>query len=109
MDQSIIEFIKEMHRQVDSVFVRGIRAMSSEQQSWFQHSRDRAAEMGAGFVSRQIADFLSAAGSGGAEASRRLFELKTTLQVFERVLTLDLARDSIEQMITDGAIDNGQA
>ena len=60
MDDALMQLVTQLQQEVESLCVRGVRAASSEQLSWFKHAHDRMAEMGAQYLAGKISNLLEA-------------------------------------------------
>ena len=87
-----------MQTELESICVRGVHSIGSEELRWLDDTRKRLQEAGAGFLASVLQRFVEAAREDRQSAARVLLELLTVVRVFERVETLDAAILVWEQM-----------
>lgn len=82
--------------------VRGIKLIPVEQVRWLKTVEQQISEMGAEYLGQKIRFLLEAIDQDDNPA-RRMYDLLTTLKVFERLLTLQAAKHKLEQLVSSDA------
>ena len=106
-DDALIALIQQLQDEVETLGVRGVNVASAEQTNWFRHTRDRVAEMGAEHLAQKMSPLIDSMEGQGNAGSARLLHLLTTIRVFDRVLTLQIAENSLSHVAKGGPIDCG--
>ena len=99
MVESLIELIQSITREVESIGVRGIRTISTEQLRWLKSTKNQLAEMGAQFLADNMEQLIDAIESDEKPAAK-LYQLLTTAKVFERAITLKDSQEKLERLVS---------
>lgn len=94
----VVELFRAMQTELESIVVRGVQSVDTEEIRWLSDTRDRLGEMGAGFLSSMLDQFIEAVREDRRRAAPVLLRLLTVVRVFERVETLDAAAEALERM-----------
>ncbi len=108
-DDALIALIQQLQVEVETLGVRGVNVASAEQINWFRHTRDRVAEMGAEHLAQKMSPLIESMEGQGTAGSARLLDLLTTIRVFDRVLTLQIAEANLAHMAAAGPVECGDA
>ena len=106
-DDALISLIQQLQVEVETLGVRGVNVASAEQINWFRHTRDRVAEMGAEHLAQKMSSLIESMEGHGKSGSARLLDLLTTIRVFDRVLTLQIAETSLAHVAAGGLVECG--
>jgi len=56
----VVELFRRMQAELESIVVRGVQSVDTEEIRWLSDTRDRLGEMGAGFLSNVLDQFIEA-------------------------------------------------
>ncbi|MEM7560200.1 MAG: hypothetical protein AAF394_13860 [Planctomycetota bacterium] len=97
MEESLHSLVQDLQKEMENIAARGIRAIEAEQLRWLKSNAGQLAAMGAQHLADRITR-LTEAMEADHKAPARLYELLTTLKVFERVLTLETAQAQLTEL-----------
>src|SRR4051812_39260419 len=95
--------IETVRRSLEELVVRGVRAAGSEHARRLEGLRDELARRDAHHMASRLGELGESLSRGDARAAGLLFRAQTSLRVFERVMTLDIASALLEQIALGAA------
>jgi hypothetical protein len=94
----VTQTIETVRRALEDLVVRGTRAAGTDQTRQLEALRDELGRHDAHHLESRLDELAQALRGGDAKAPALLFRAQTSLRVFERVLTLDVARGLLGQI-----------
>jgi hypothetical protein len=94
-----------LRKELDELVVRGVRTASPRDLAALEGMHDELERVGARFLAGRIETLLARTRADAPDAAHALLQLLSTLQVFERVLTLD----TVALLLADDAAPYGIA
>ena len=95
----IVQTIEHVQSAFDDLTVRGLRSASAEQLATLSALREEFERIGAGHLAGRIAAVVEALRGGEAKAAAALMRAQASLRVFERVLTLQVAAQTLSTLL----------
>lgn len=95
----IVQTIEHVQSAFDDLAVRGLRSASSEQLAKLSALREEFERIGAGHLAGRIAAVVEALHGGEARVAAALMRAQASLRVFERVLTLQVAAQTLRTLL----------
>jgi hypothetical protein len=93
--------LDRLHSAVDDLVVRGVRAAGATDLARLTALRDEFRTAGAEHVAEKLATLIDAVERGDRAAAGALMRAVTTFRLFDRMLTLEVARGSIAQAVVE--------
>jgi hypothetical protein len=89
----ILQTIDRLHGVLGDLIVRGLRSVAPSQQALLDALREEFARIGADHLAGRIAELSRAVREQEAGAAAALLQAQTSLNLFERILTLEHASE----------------
>ena len=93
--EEIVATIERVQTTLEDISVRGLRAASPEQLAGLQSFLDEFRRIGASHLAERMSLLLSAARNDDPSAAGALLRAQTSVRLFERVLTLEVAHEAL--------------
>lgn len=93
---------------LDDVAVRGLRACGAEELARLRSQRDGLAGMGATYLAEVLDVLLADLDSGRREGARSLLRARTSLRVFERLLSLRMVGGALAEALAGADADDDE-
>ena len=91
--------LDRLHAAMDDLVVRGVRAAGAKDVAKLTALRDEFRAAGAGHVAEKLATLIEAVETGDRAAAPALMRAVTTFRLFDRMLTLEVSRGTIAQVL----------
>jgi hypothetical protein len=98
----IVQAVERLQGQFEDLGVRGLRAAGADQLRALTALREEFERIGAGHLAGRIAAVCDALRNGDSSAAAALLRAQASLRVFERVLTLEVARETLRALVPAG-------
>lgn len=95
----IVQTIEHVRSAFEDLTVRGLRSAGPEHVATLSALRDEFERIGAGHLAGRIAAVVEALRGGEARAATALMRAQASLRVFERVLTLQVAGQTLSGLL----------
>lgn len=95
----IVQTIAHVQRAFEDLAVRGLHSAGPEQVATLSALREEFERIGAEHLAGQIAAVVEALRGGEARAAAALMQAQASLRVFERVLTLQVAAQTLSTLL----------
>jgi hypothetical protein len=95
----IVQTIEHVQSAFEDLTVRGLRSAGPEQVTRLSALREEFERIGAGHLAGRIASVVEALRGGEAGAAAALMRAQASLRVFERVLTLQVAAQTLSTLL----------
>jgi precorrin isomerase len=89
--------LDRLHAATDDLVVRGVRAAGSKEVARLTALRDEFRTAGAGHVAEALTVLIDAVAAGDRTAAPALLRTVTTVRLFDRMLTLEVAGAMLSQ------------
>lgn len=103
MQEEIVQTIERLTAQFEDLVVRGVRSSGSEHLTVLDAMRTEFERIGAGHLASRVADLVTAIKSDDRGAAKALLRAQTSLRLFERLLTLEVAQNTLREFVSGGA------
>src|SRR5438128_2990170 len=90
--QRIVEHLQGV---LESLITRGLRSAGLAERNALATLGDEFARLGAGHLAQRVQALRDALETDDADGPKRLFKAQASLRLFERVLTLEVARGAL--------------
>jgi len=101
MIDDVAATINRLRSDLESLMVRGVRAVEPGQLALLRAARDELTRIGAEQLAASVDDVVTAIDEDAGAAPGAIFRAMTILRLFERVLTLDAAAATLESLTAD--------
>jgi hypothetical protein len=105
MIDEIADTIERLRDEFDSLAVRGIRAAGPENVALLKAAAEEFQRIGAEHMAERIGDVVAGLANGDRSAAAALLRAQTSLRLFDRVLTLDVAAGSLSALVEETSDD----
>ncbi len=95
--------LDRLHAAMDDLVVRGVRAAGPQEVARLTALRDEFRTAGAEHLAEKLSTLVEAVQSGERSAAAALMRAVTTFRLFDRMLTLEVARAALEEQPAEGA------
>jgi hypothetical protein len=95
----IVQTIEHVQSTFEGLAVRGLRSAGPEQVATLSALREEFERIGAGHLAGRIAAVVEALSGSEAKAAAALMRAQASLRVFERVLTLQIAAQTLSTLL----------
>jgi hypothetical protein len=99
--EEIVQTIERLQRELADLSIRGLRSAGPSDIATLRAVREEFERIGADHLAGRIADVIAAIDQGDRHAARPLLRAQASLRVFERILTLDVAKGSLQAMLAE--------
>jgi len=103
MIDEIAGTIEQLRNELESLTVRGIRATGPEHLALLRAAAEEFERIGAEHMSGRISQVVAGLESADAAAATSLLNALTSLRLFDRVLTLDVAAGALSELTDEDA------
>ena len=103
MIDEIAATLDRLRSELESLLVRGVRAVEPGHLALLRAARDELTQIGAEQLAAAVDDVVTAIDENAPTAPAAVFRAMTVLRLFERVLTLDVATVTLETLTADRA------
>jgi len=103
MQEEIVQTIERLNGQFEDLVVRGVRSSGSEHLTVLEAMRTEFERIGAGHLASRVADLVSAIQRDDRGAAQALLRAQTSLRLFERLLTLEVAQNTLQAFLAGDA------
>jgi hypothetical protein len=93
--------LDRLHSAMDDLVVRGVRAAGATDVARLTSLRDEFRTAGAEHVAEKLATLIDAVERGDRAAAGALMRAVTTFRLFDRMLTLEVARGTIARAVVE--------
>jgi hypothetical protein len=97
--EEILQTIDRLHGEFADLAVRGLRSAGPSDLATLRAVRQEFQRIGADHLAGRIGDVVGAIENDDRGAARALVRAQTSLRVFERILTLEVAAQSLQAML----------
>lgn len=101
LHEELILTLEQLRKVLDDMVVCGLRAVGLKQRERLLAFRDELAGIGVLNLSMALSELEGAIRTENSQAGEVLFRTLTTLRIFERLLTIEVADASFESAIAD--------
>src|SRR5438132_12268549 len=95
----IVQSLERLQGALEDLAVRGLRAAGPGQLATLEALRAEFERVGAGHLAGRVAAVITAVRNDDRSAAAALLRAQASLRVFERVLTLEVAANLLQQML----------
>jgi hypothetical protein len=95
----IVQTIEHVQSAFEDLAVRGLRSAGPEHLATLSALREEFERIGAGHLAGRIAAVVEALRDGEAKTAAALMRAQASLRVFERVLTLQVAAETLSALL----------
>lgn len=108
--EEIVQTIEIVQSELDDLLVRGLRAVDAATLSRLRGMCDEFRRIGAEHIAARLEQLVSAIESDDASSARALLQAQTSLRLFERVLSLEIAEATLGGLLddSDGPLPEGE-
>lgn len=92
--QQIVEHLQGV---LDNLITRGLRTAGLAERNALSTLGDEFTRIGAGHLAERVLALRDALEAGTADSPQRLFKAQASLRLFERILTLEVARGALSR------------
>ena len=92
--QQIVEHLQGV---LENLITRGLRAAGLAERNALATLGDELTRVGAGHLAERVVDLREALEKDDADGPNRLFKAQASLRLFERILTLEVARGALNR------------
>ncbi len=103
MQEEIVQTVERLTAQFEDLVVRGVRSRGSEHLTVLDAMRTEFERIGAGHLASRVADLVTAIKNDDRGAAKALLRAQTSLRLFERLLTLEVAQNTLQGFVSGGA------
>jgi hypothetical protein len=96
--KEIMQTIEHLQKTFDNLVVRGVRTIGPQQLSTLEALREELVRIGATHLGERIQAVITAIKNGGAKGSHSLMSAQASLRVFERLITVDVAKLELKEI-----------
>jgi hypothetical protein len=93
--------LDRLHAAMDDLVVRGVRAAGAQELARLTALRDEFRTAGAEHLAEKLSTLVAAVQSGAHSAAAALMRAVTTFRLFDRMLTLEVARAALREPSAD--------
>lgn len=104
-----MQTIDHLQKTFDNLVVRGVRTTGPQQLSMLEALREELVRIGAGHLAECIQEVITAIKNGAANGSRALMSAQASLRVFERLITVDIAKEQLQEIIRFSQIEEAES
>jgi hypothetical protein len=97
--EELRDALDRLHSAMDDLVVRGVRAAGAKDLAKLGALRDEFRAAGAEHVAEKLSTLIDAVKNGDRTAAPALMRAVTTFRLFDRMLTLEVARGTIAQSL----------
>jgi hypothetical protein len=105
MLEEIADTIERLRARFEAIAIRGIRATGSDDLALLKAAGEEFERIGAAHMAERIGDVVRSIEDGGHGASAALLRAQTSLRLFERVLTLEIAEGVLSSLALAGEME----
>ena len=109
MIDEIADTIERLRSELEALAVRGIRAAGPDSVALLRAAGEELERIGAEHMAGRIADVLRTLEQGDRHAAAALLRAQTSLRLFDRVLTLDVARATLAALVSSPASEDADS
>ncbi len=102
MQEEIVQTLERLTGQFEDLVVRGVRSSGSEHLTVLDAMRTEFERIGAGHLAGRVADLVAAIKNDDRGAAQALLRAQTSLRLFERLLTLEVAQNTLQEFLSGG-------
>lgn len=95
----VVLSIQRLQQEFEGLVVRGLRAVDSGQLSTLENIGEEFSRIGADHLAGRIASLVEAIRNDDRSAAAALLRAQTSLRLFERILTLEVAAATLHAML----------
>lgn len=95
----IVQTIEHVQNTLEDLAVRGLRSAGAEQVNTLSALREEFERIGVSHLAGRIAALIEALRNGDVRAAAALLRAQASLRVFERVLTLQVAAQTLRALL----------
>ena len=95
----IVQTIESLQSELDDLLVRGLRATEPATLARLRAREEEFERIGAGHMAQRLAKLSTAIDNDDPAAAKALLEAQTSLRLFERVLTVEVAGTTLQSLI----------
>jgi hypothetical protein len=95
----IVQTVERLQNALEELSVRGLRSAGGEQLAVLEALREEFERIGAGHLAGRVATLASAVRAGERSAAAALLRAQASLRVFERILTLEAAGETLRALV----------
>jgi hypothetical protein len=99
--EEIVQTIERLQGELEDLAVRGLRSAGPGDFSTLELLREEFERIGAGHLAGRIATVTAAIRNDDRSAAPALMRALASLRVFERILTLEVVRDVLANLLPD--------
>lgn len=97
----IIQTVERLEGELADLAIRGLRAVGTEHLASLRGLREEFERIGATHLAGRIGDVIDAIENDDRRGAAALMKAQASLRVFERILTLDVVRGTLQSLIVD--------
>jgi hypothetical protein len=97
----ILQTVDRLHTILADLIVRGLRSVGPAQLVALDSLREEFERIGAGHLAGRIAELAQAVREEEPRAARALLQAQTSLNLFERILTLEHATELLKGLLVE--------
>ncbi len=99
--EEVAQTIEQLRQSLEQLVVRGLRASGPQHLGALKTFEEEFARIGAEYLAGHISGIRTAIERDDPKAAASLLRTQAALRVFERILTLEVATVSLEDLLTD--------
>ncbi len=97
--EEIVQTIDRLQSEFEDLAVRGLRSAGSQDLAALRAMREEFERIGADHLAGRIAEVIHAIETGDRSAATALLRAQGSLRVFERILTLEVAGQTLQALV----------
>lgn len=105
----VIATLERLNSQLQDLVVRGLRVCGPEHLSALRATQSELARTGANHLAERLVNLAAAIDSDDRRSAAALLETQTSLRVFERVLSMRVAEESLAAVVECSEIESCEA
>lgn len=102
MLEEIVDTVDRLKAEFEAIAIRGIRASGGDDIALLKAAGEELERIGAAHLSQCVAELVAAIETSDASAAAALLRAQTSLRLFDRILTLDVAESSLARLTAEG-------
>ena len=96
--KEVMQTIEHLQKTFDNLVVRGVRTIGPQQLSTLEALREELVRIGAAHLAGRIQAVITAIKNGGSSGAHALMSAQASLRVFERLITVDVAKEELHEI-----------
>jgi hypothetical protein len=97
--KEVMQTIEHLQKTFDNLVIRGVRTIGPQQLSTLEALREELVRIGAAHLAERIQAVITAIKNGGSNGSHALMSAQASLRVFERLITIDVAKEELQEIV----------